>query len=208
MEYVCAFFDVQGFYFNDKFYPREAALLGTKSLVHLSINNELTMQKLNHHDQRICNYLSNMHHGLNLSATKQDGSSIAELKETIKIFYHFAHNEEKFLVACKSCEAERMLRELDIPRINLLEYGGTCREIDDGNRSPCHLHTICRKAKVNCSLNLVVMMKKWYMSDVWNIHGTAWKNKNNNNNNNNNNRNVTSGPNVTSNLPSAFRWTI
>lgn len=179
MDYICGFFDVQGFYCENVFFPREAAIAGDKTVVHLSINNELTLAKLTSKEQKCVSYLSNFHHGLDLSAAKNTGVTIEELKVTLQTFYNFASNTDKYLIAVKSCEAEKILRDLGIHRINVLDYGGTSKEIDDGKQAPCHLHTVSKKPGTKCALNIVIMLQKWYSSGRWGFNNFANRNKNN-----------------------------
>ena len=129
MDYICGFFDVQGFYIGEVFYPREIALLCGRNVFCASIVNNIRLDRMSNTEKIAVQNVSSTHHGLNFSASRNTGISEKDMKKTIKSFYYICSNADVFLLAVKSKEAETILRNLGIPRINLVPYGGTRRSV-------------------------------------------------------------------------------
>uniref|UniRef100_A0A158P4X9 Uncharacterized protein n=1 Tax=Tetranychus urticae TaxID=32264 RepID=A0A158P4X9_TETUR len=154
MDYICCYIDVQGFYANNVFYPRECAVLSDHGASVFSVDHELKMDQLSANDQRQALYLTRKHHGLPFEVDK--GAKIQSINDIIIAFYECDLDDDHFLAACKSKEAEDMLRALGIPRFNLGKLGATWSGINT-RLEPCSLHVNPGK----CSLNAVIGMKKW-----------------------------------------------
>ena len=155
------FFDVRGFYVGGVFHPREVALLGPKCVLSVSVLSNIDVSTLTKTDRDSMKYLERDHHGMKFVTSPKYGVTIGELQETVKHFYNIVRDEDDYLVAVKSKEAENILPELRIPRINILKYGGTYKEITTSDRLPCHLHAVKRRI-IRCSLNIVIAMQEWY----------------------------------------------
>ena len=154
MDYICCYVDLQGFYVNNMFYPRECGLLSDHGASILSVDHGLKMDQLSANDQRQVKYITRHHHGLPFT-TKQ-GTSIEKIKDVIMAFYEANADEDHFLAACKTKETETVLKSLGIPRINLTPLGATWSAIST-RLEPCHLHVNPGK----CSLNAVIGLSKW-----------------------------------------------
>ena len=154
MEYICCYFDTQGFYFNDKFYPREFAVLSQTGASVFSVDHGLKFQDLSWYERRSAIHNIRNHHGLSFEAKR--GVNIAAIKPIITAFYKANVDLDHFLVACKSKEAEAILKDFGIPRINLERLGASWKAFE-GNPDACAFHVNPGK----CSLNAVFGMKKW-----------------------------------------------
>ena len=115
------------------------------------------------------NRVSTSHHGLNLCAEEKNGISLKQMKEYINQYFHLSSTVDKYLIAVKSKDAEEIVRELGIPRMNILLYGATHKEITNDVRTPCHHHTISKDSKIVCSLNTVIRMYEWYREGGWKV---------------------------------------
>lgn len=164
MDYICCYIDVQGFYANNMFYPRECALLSDYGATIMSVDHGLSMDQLSAHDQGQAKFITKHHHGLPFEVKK--GTSIEKLKDIITAFYEANMDDDHFLAACKSKEAEAILKSLGIPRMNLTKSGATWNAIIT-RLKPCNLHIHPGK----CSLNAVLGMAEWVQKGPREVQG-------------------------------------
>lgn len=158
MDYICGYFDAQGFYSKDQFYPREIALLSKSVCVGLNINHGLRLNEQTLADVARAEYNTRFIHGLSFKG-KNAGMSISAMRVTILEFYETYRDADRFLIACKNKEAEAILRSLKIPRINLETYGANWNSSEFTNFRACHLHEAGKDRK--CSLVAVNGLKEW-----------------------------------------------
>lgn len=154
MDYICCYFDTQGFYHNNKFYPREIAVLSEAGATVFSVDHGLKLEQLSASDQRQATYLTNHHHGLPFQV--KTGTELNKIDGLISTFYDMNIDDDHFLIACRSKEAEEILKSLGIPRLNIGKLGATWSNMLP-RLEPCALHKKIGK----CSLNAVIGMKKW-----------------------------------------------
>lgn len=162
MDYICGFFDTQGFYYNDQYFPREVALLSKTTCIGLSIDHGLKFSDLSSSDKKQANYNTKYHHGLPFNS-KNCGMSVSGMKKTIRDFYETYATNDQFLIACKSKEAEAILRSVRIPRINLENMGATWNAFGFVPRA-CHLHVEGMDKK--CSIAAVNALKEWVKKKI------------------------------------------
>ena len=113
-------------------------------------------------DQRSSAYLMENHHGL--SILMGDGENLPADMLKLEIEKCYRRTRSVFRVAVKSKEADEYLASCGIPTINLLIYGATHKNIDDGSVHPCSLHCKDICAKPRCALANVHLMRKWVES--------------------------------------------
>ena len=155
MEHICMFLDVQGFYYQQKFYPREIAIVTRSgSSVVFPVNHGLKYQSLNWHEKRSVSHCTNNHHGLSFET--KSGLPLSKMGEAVTNYFFSNIDDDHYLVGVKSKEAEAVCRKFFIPRLNLEKYGATWNVIGN-NREPCSLHILPGK----CSLNAVISLNKW-----------------------------------------------
>ena len=159
MNYICAYFDTQGFTINKSFHPAEAAMSSKTLLIQVAIAKTCDCEPSWDEKQSI-RYLVKKHHGI---STNAGGIKPKEFQNLCETFYLSCRSKEKFLVAVKSKEAQEYLKELNIPSINIeKEYGATYNKIKTG-RVPCNFHG--NKADyIRCSLNNVHDMRSFMIN--------------------------------------------
>ena len=162
MDKICAFFDCQGFYIDGDFAPREAAYTDFYKTCHFSVDPNWKCSTISEADQRSSAYLMENHHGL--SILMGDGENLPADMLKLEIEKCYRRTRSVFRVAVKSKEADEYLASCGIPTINLLIYGATHKNIDDGSVHPCSLHCKDICAKPRCALANVHLMRKWVES--------------------------------------------
>lgn len=157
MEFICCYFDTQGFYINETYHPIEVAMSGDNFLWHTRVAKKCGCQPSGSEKSQM-RYLTENHHGLR---AESEGSMLCEVKELVKGMYESNRTEKKFLVACRSRESEFMLKRFNIPFININDkYGATFAKIKKG-RKPCILHGYKMDESIKCSLNLIQDMEQF-----------------------------------------------
>ena len=157
MEYICAYFDTQGFYINGSYHPVEVVIFDNEYLVHVKVAKTCDCNPSSKEENQI-KYLETNHHGFRYD-NWCGGIDPYELKEMLLAFYQSCRSNTKLLVACRSKEAESLLDNFNIPKLNINEsYGASFKQIDLKNE-PCYLHCI-PTVNYKCSLNIVQYMKK------------------------------------------------
>lgn len=155
MEHICMYLDVQGFYYQQKFYPREIAIV-TKSGASLAfgVNHGIKYDSLNWLEKRSVSHCTNHHHGLSFET--KSGISLRTMDEYMTNFFFNNIDPDHYLVGVKSKEAEAVCKKFGMPRLNLEKYGATWNAIGN-DRESCTLHILPGK----CSLNAVILLRKW-----------------------------------------------
>ena len=132
---ICMVMDMDGFHVLDKFYPREVAY------VSLTENDwtESYRFKLNHlvphlteKNWKTVNFCKKYIHGLTFKSLpgERDLFHVENLETLVKNAYICSKRKERDLVAYKGGQVEKeLLKKLDIPSINLEDYG--CPKYDN-----------------------------------------------------------------------------
>lgn len=154
MEHISCYVDTQGFYYKQKFYPREIAICSKFGTHCFTIDHGIKYDSLSWYERRSVSHCTKNHHGLPFEA--KTGLPLKLVPKVLKHMFEAACDSDHFLAGVKSKEAESMLKELEIPRMNLQRYGACWKQFD-GNYNPCNLHINPGR----CSLNAVICMKKW-----------------------------------------------
>lgn len=156
MEYICSYFDTQGFYIGNSFHPVEAVMYGDSFLVQTRVAKTCDCHPSSSERNQM-RYLKENHHGLEIN---REGVPLTDLKELMKAFYKGVKNNKKFLVGVRSREAETFLDKLNIPVLNInLLYGATFNAITSGHK-PCMFHKN-QSTTIKCSLNIVQDMEQY-----------------------------------------------
>ena len=154
MDRICGYFDTQGFYHKGLFHPLEVAVLGGCVTMSAAVDHNLNPTKFSKKDKKNVNF-AEKYHGIPCCSTNQRMDPQL-LPIMLQNFYEGRATDSKYLIACKSLEAERILTTLAIPCINIVDQGATWKNISNG-RKPCHLHLNGDK----CSLNAVLDLNNW-----------------------------------------------
>ena len=154
MEYICGYFDTQGFYVSNAYHPVEAVMSGDHFLWQCHIGKFCKCCPTSSERSQI-SYLTENHHGLEFNKV---GASMIDLKELMVAFYRGVKSKQKFLIACRSRESEMFLSKCNVPFININHmYGASFAAITKG-RKPCILHKN-ESVNMKCSLNIVQDME-------------------------------------------------
>jgi hypothetical protein len=169
---VCAVIDMQGYIFNNVFYPRELAVCNDSVDISIEIESAFERKAITTSSlQWSYNFQKNNIHGLPLDSIRSRLGLKVQRSENIghlvKKLYQRVRTTDKPLLACKNQQVAELLTKLEIPHMNL-EYvtieGEICptlKELDSkigkGLVWFCPLHTclpLGEKARktFNCSL--------------------------------------------------------
>lgn len=157
MNHICGFIDVQGYYHEKKFYPREIAVLADDAIICLNIYTGLTYEMLSDSEKQQAAFNYKFKHGLEFESDKTH-TPLHRVKTFLSLFYKARVDCDRFLIACKTREAEDVLRDSMIPRINLTDYGATWMSIKKETQH-CHLHSGGGEKK--CALQIVICLSNW-----------------------------------------------
>jgi hypothetical protein len=156
-KFICACYDVQGFYVNDRFHPREAAIVGDGFLI------SMEMAKLCN-----CEVGELKEKWIRASGLPIENSSRAISPDgaanLMKSIYNFYKDGSKSLVAVTTQEAQNILDFYEIPSINVMQLYGSSMPSIDNKRSPCYLHELGHPA-IMCALNIAQDLKI-YIDDM------------------------------------------
>lgn len=162
MDDICGFFDTQGFRMNKVYHPKEIACLSDSEIICLKVSVDVDEPDYPFPLADVT-YLTQNHHGLELNSPDDLHISREAFGSILKEFHDVVKSPNKNIIAVKSREAEEILNEFNIPTINILSIGCTHKAIKDIDRLPCS-HHIIQAPFIKCSLNTVLMMKKWVQS--------------------------------------------
>ena len=163
---VCMVMDLEGFFLNKIFYPRE---IGYVSLTENWINsyrfklNHL-VQKLSEKDWKTVNYCKKYVHGLTLKCLpwEKDLYQVENLRDLIKNAYCLSKKKNRNIVAYKGGQVEKeILDELEIPCIDLEDFG--CSRYDELPTSmvrDCGYH-IQMNESIHCPIKECVAFANW-----------------------------------------------
>jgi hypothetical protein len=121
---VCGVMDMQGYFLNNKFYPRELCLCNEELDIFVEINCDLDVDDLKNH-KLLNNYKFQkfLIHGIPLESIRGKLGlkvvSYKELENVITSIYEKVKTEDKYILACKNQQLSKILRNLLIPFINL-----------------------------------------------------------------------------------------
>ena len=155
--HICAIIDAQGFFVQNKFYPREVSIVNDEYQLCFEIIPNISLDtKLNCYSQ--FSFQQKKLHGIPLSQvlpnTSKNVFEIRYLKNIIEYIYMSIRNEKKFLLGVKNTQLKNMLEEYRIPLYNF-EQEEVCGEI-------CPPLAVFEKFKnsIYCSLHAKLVQKK------------------------------------------------
>lgn len=160
MEFICAYFDVQGFYHGKTFYPRELALASKRGSSLINIDHGITLDSLSEDDKKAVVY--NLRYGHGLPFDGAGGLKLNNVRNALMGYWKATSDPQQPLVAVKSAEAEAIFKRFKIPVINLLKAGATWETIACSG-SGCWMHV---GPSNKCSLLAVNHMKKWVINQL------------------------------------------
>src|SRR5882757_1424056 len=120
---ICAIVDAQGFQFNDKFIPREVAVVSDYISQCQELNCKIKWNELTEQEQAIIIYSKNYVHGLHyLPFNHKYFCYIYDYKDIGKLltmWYEMIATEERPYFAYKNYQLGKILNEINIPAIDL-----------------------------------------------------------------------------------------
>lgn len=175
-KYVCVVCDMQGFYFSNKFFPKEIAFYNDDLKICFEVDCALPL-KLFKKNWITINYQTKRIHGLpvyNILCEKSVKLCKENKLETlIKLIYNQVKTDEKPIIAVKNPQTASILRSYKIPTLdfNNIEIDGLkCptykifEEINSSCNIFCDIHYILYKKFKN--KNHICSFKKSYY--IWN----------------------------------------
>ena len=163
---VCMVVDIEGFFLNKTFHPRE---IGYVSLTENCINSHRfklnhVVKKLSEKDWKTVNYCKKYVHGLTLKCLpwEKDLYQVENLRPLLKNVYYSSKRNDRNLVAYKGGQVEKeILDELEIPSINLECFG--CPRYDELPTSmvrDCGYHVQMNES-IHCPIKECVAFANW-----------------------------------------------
>lgn len=179
---VCAVFDMQGFYANKIFYPREFAIANDEIKICLEIDSEIP-DDIKISSFRHFSFQQHQLHGIPVKKVLDTETlrvlKISQLKEIIFEIYCRIRTDDKPLVAIKNHQMSSILEESCIPYINLesnIIGGEICPplsmfdKINGSSNYHCLLHYILHKNSFKnghrCALRKSVYIWKWLKQKI------------------------------------------
>lgn len=147
-QFICGFFDCEGYLYGHEYRPCEIALLSDKGACVYIVNHGLSMRK---NSYQLARDISR--HGIPFD--NKDGIAMEEVCDLINDFYDTSKTPKRFVIAAGSAAASDVLHNLGIPYVTLLEK--------KGNYSPCPLHKL-RNTERSCALSSVMGMMQWRLN--------------------------------------------
>lgn len=181
---IYASIDMQGYYIDKKFFPREVSICNDEVDICLEIDcgyrveNFKTIKTENEY-----NFQKHLIHGIPLESIKKNiGLKVHNLEQIeilLKNIYKKAISNDKYLFACKNQQVALMLERLDIPYLNLEKTAlnnEACPKLTDFDKTIgkgqvwfCPLHTCLpnqesSRKKLRCSLRKSRYIWMWISS--------------------------------------------
>ena len=179
IENFLAVFDMQGFFVDNTFYPREFAVVNNDIKIcfeiDCSISNDVKLQSF-----RQFSYQQHNIHGISLERVIKKNRKVIKienLKNIIKEIYdEISKENNKNIILIKNQQLAKLLDDYEIPYYNL-EYNMIANEgcptlemfdkMFGRNNSYCLLHCLLRKSKhVRCSLRKSANIWNWLQQVV------------------------------------------
>jgi hypothetical protein len=176
-EQICAVIDIQGFFVDKVFYPRELAIVNDKYQLCLEIDSQITEEnKMSNY--RHFSFQTNYIHGIPVDKVIDEKTlriiTIDKLKNFICDLYNLIKTDNKFYFGIKNQQLSKLLDEYELPYVNLetesigYEYCPTLKLFDsvcNNRHAYCLLHSLLHKTqideKIRCSLRKCVNIWNW-----------------------------------------------
>ena len=156
---IIACLDMQGFYVNDKFVPREIALVNDEICARDCIKTGLSLETLSEIDIGRCLYLSHHFHGLGLDPSNDDAVTLEEVLEHIK---SYVTPTETNYFGVKNHMLEKLLTDNGIPYLDLNEIGcPSVRFLDSMYNQDCNCKHHEKSPVYRCALRKCKNLWKW-----------------------------------------------
>jgi len=127
MEKICAVIDCQGFQFENKFIPREVAIVSDYISQCQELDPGIDWKALPQSDQNVITHSTKYIHGLFYRPFNPDKHCYLkrsfEIGDILKPWYEMVATNEKYIVAHKNPQLGLILKELGIENIDLSELG-------------------------------------------------------------------------------------
>jgi hypothetical protein len=160
MENLCAILDIQGFYKNKKFVPREIAIT-SNSLMSMcfEVDPELSPESECFEDRVTNDFIRNRINGLAFKPRTDKFLSQKDVPALLRYFYETCKSDNAKYIGIKNTQLAIILKEnkipfimLDTPKLERLDnyYGGEW---------VCHYHEDTEHVK--CALRKVNYLKRW-----------------------------------------------
>lgn len=149
MNKVCFVADAQGFFVENKFYPRELGVAGDDFTIYFTF--DLPNKKLSEADRKTVFACEKYVHGISWhSKTKKSDSLPVEVFEKILIHLYKKYRQCKSdMVGVRNGHLKDILEKLKIP-----VYDMSCEPITFVNITSCDLHQFEKRCCINKVLNL------------------------------------------------------
>jgi len=171
---VFACLDVQGFYVNNDFYPREFAIVNECKSGAQNIDTRLNIKDMCYEDQLTCRFLTNNFHGLTLRPKDPtDCLNIYEAMQCILKYQQETATEKKPYYGIKNDMLKRILHEFGIPHLCLESIGCPSHKILEqsfNQKLECDWH---KNKNLNgckqyiCALRKCNNLWKWIEENSW-----------------------------------------
>lgn len=177
--FICAVIDVQGFYIDRKFYPRELAIVNDKLRLCFEIDCEFPPNMNMEYNVLKKFTFQQIHlHGIPMKKVLNDKTSRCfknkDLKNLVQELYNRVKTEDKFIFATKNQQTSDLLWEYEIPYLDLEkqmvgnEICPTLKDFDKvvgPNNCFCLLHFVLNKPLYNsqfrCALRKSIYIWDW-----------------------------------------------
>jgi hypothetical protein len=158
MDKVCCVIDAQGFTLNGSFYPREITIISKTSKQTFLCDVRKVFLTSNDKDKKTNEFIYNNILGINSSKDCGESGFI----KLYQLYREFIY-KNKNIVAIKNVQLKELLKKLNIPYIELEDYG--CPAIDRLNEyycyKACHFHKKSLMKKIRCSEQKCELLWQW-----------------------------------------------
>jgi hypothetical protein len=156
---IIACLDMQGFYVNGKFVPREIALVDDEICARDDIKTGLSLETLAETDISKCLYLTNHFHGLSLDCSTENAVTLSEALEKIKSYIILG---ETNYFGVKNHMLEKLLTDNGIPYLDLNQIGcPSVRYLDSMYNEDCNCTHHEKSPVFRCALRKCRNLWKW-----------------------------------------------
>lgn len=147
--------DAQGFFIEGKFVPRELAAKGSYFEKFYEFDIEKDYSSLNEKDKRTVNFCTTHVHGINFELRERSESSaipIGLFEKVINYLYHKYKDDKKIYVGLRNSQLEVVLKQLEIPYIDLSSIEIIPWEIVSKEACSLHKSVCCNLSANRCAL--------------------------------------------------------
>lgn len=155
MDKVCFVVDAQGFFVENKFFPRELGVAGDDLPIYFTF--DLPLKKLNDIDQKTVYFCEKMVHGIPwFSKPKKPDSLPVDVFDKILIHLYRKYRKNKTdMVGVRNGHLKEILEKLKIPIYDMEQETVTFDHI-----TSCDLHQFEKRCCINKVLNLYKVIKE------------------------------------------------